>query len=517
MARTHSLRAPLISSLAARSIVAAALAFASSGCDLVDGKTAASHDGARAEEGARLLADAQKAFDRRSYDLARQLAGRARTIGTRTARGDADALLARIDEADAELWANEVAERLGQKDCVGALRELDRVKADLGRQKFVRELRQNVGDQMLECVRGVLAKGKASGSFGKARTLLAAPATKALLGDAAWRMIQAELDEAVSTALRGRIADEIKLGRLAEAMKKLDGAVQAGEATAEQAAPALEDVRAAVTAEIASIVARTVGERDGREALARVDELAALVHWEVDTTYDTPDPHRTMPDEVRRKRDVLTVWNEALRLRMKTNHKADKRWTYGRAPVLPAEAADAEPRGKLPAATQVWVIGASRDKALVARSEPSGPLAIRLEKAIGWIPLGRLSLVPTNDWLPPDDELVGARVWGPLRPHEDVLELGTVTRIDGKEAVVQPLADRPAVKVPVRALHAGRIAVGTRVMAACSAKPQRATVVDVLDEDGEEPAIRVACDDGTTKEAALATLQTRVELLVKEH
>jgi hypothetical protein len=507
---------------AVRGVALAACAFAivalaTVGCETGDGRTPAS-ERARPEEAARLNADARRALGAKSFDLSRELATRARKIGGKAERAEAEALIARADEGAASLFANEMAERLEQKDCAGALRELERSSADLGRETFVRALRQSVGDGMLECVRGALAKGKAQGSLAKARALLATPATRALLGDAAFKMMSAELDEAVGAELRKHIAEDVRLGRLTEAMKRIDAAVKGGDATPDQAVVALGDVRRAVADEIAAIVGRTVGERDGREALARIDELAALVHWDVDTTYEAPDPRRALPEEVRRRREVLMVWNEALRLKMKAAKKPDRRWTHGRAPVLPAEAADAEPRGKLPAATQVWVIGTSRDKALVARAEPSGPLAIRLEKAIGWISLARLSFVPTTGWLPPDDELVGARVWGPMRSGRDaVLELGTVTRVEGKEALVQPMSERPAVKLPLRSLRSGHVAVGTRVVATCAAKTQRGTVVDVLGEDREEPAIRVACDDGTTTEIALGALQTRPELLVKEH
>jgi hypothetical protein len=499
-------------------LVGAALALAAGGCEAPDAKSAASGPEVRPAEAARLCADARKALDHRSFDVARETAMRAHRIGGKSERADAEQIIARADAGAAELFANEMRERLDAKDCAGAIAEIDRVKGDLSRETFVRALRSSVGDGLLACVRGTLAKGKARGSLGKARALVTSPATRALLGEAAFGMVSAELDEAVAAELGKRIAEDVRLGRLPEAMKRIDAAVQGGEATAEQAAPAVEQVRRAVAVEIEAIVGRTVGERDGKDALARIDELAALVRWDVDTTYEAPDPKRAMPEAVKRRRDVLLVWNEALRVKMKPSKKADRRYTHGRVAVLPAEASDAEARGKLAAAAEVWVIGTSRDKALVARAEPSGPLAIKLEKAIGWVPLSRLSFVPTNGMLPPDDELVGARVWGPLgSTREALLELGTVTRVDGKDALVQPLADRPPVKVAVHALKSGYVAVGTRVVATCAAKTQRATVVDVLGDDRDEASVRVACDDGTTAEVALGSLTTRPELLVKQH
>jgi hypothetical protein len=137
----------------------------------------------------------------------------------------------------------------------------------------------------------------------------------------------------------------------------------------------------------------------------------------------------------------------------------------------------------------------------------------QLGKAIGWVPVERLAKNATVDWLPPDDQLKGERVWAPLRAPDPVLELGTVAEIKGKDITVKRMADDALVKVARTSLRSGRLAPGTKVLAFCTAKDQVATIEEVLVAGRGVPAVRLKCDGGVNKEELLPSLRTKGEFL----
>jgi hypothetical protein len=124
--------------------------------------------------------------------------------------------------------------------------------------------------------------------------------------------------------------------------------------------------------------------------------------------------------------------------------------------------------------------------------------------------MDRLSKENTADWLVPDDQLKGERVWGPLRQGEPTWELGSVAEVSGKDITVKRLADGAPFKLTRQKLRSGRLAPGTKVITFCVAKDQPAQVVEV------PPPFRSAklkCDGGQEKDEDLASLRSKPELL----
>ncbi len=118
---------------------------------------------------------------------------------------------------------------------------------------------------------------------------------------------------------------------------------------------------------------------------------------------------------------------------------------------------------------------------------------------------------PTADWLPPNDQLKGEQVWAPLGT-DDVLWLGKVTEVKGKEISVQSLADRNKVaKFSRDKLRAGKLAVGLKLVAQCK-DPKKVVTLDEVIPPGR--SVRLNCE-GTEgiKEEVLENLRTKVDLL----
>lgn len=342
-----------------------------------------------------------------------------------------------------------------------------------------------------------------------------APETKAVLGGPAWKKVSTELDTTITDALRGQLSDDIQAKRWIQAMEKLDTAVKKGDATEAQSAILIADVRKALAPELDAMMSRAVGQRDAATVFRVADTLIKLVRWEPlppEAAEGAQD--KALPANLYKKRESLGAWVEGQRAAMKLKKKPEKRWTHGKVMLFPASKIDGESKRDLPAAMEVWVIAQTKTRALVTSADPgTGPLPSLFEKVIGWVPVDRLALEPTTEWLAPDDQLKGARVWAPLRPPETVLELGLVTDVQGKDIFVKRLADDKILKLARKQLRPGKLAVGTKVLAFCTAKDQEATVEEVLTEGRSTPSVRIKCEGGAVKEEFLPGLRAKPESL----
>src|SRR5262249_5569448 len=211
--------------------------------------------------------------------------------------------------------------------------------------------------------------------------------------------------------------------------------------------------------------------------LRQIDQTAKLVRWAI------PDPSApvvtmgsALPEELAKKRGALAIWVEAQRIKMRPLTKPEVRWTHGKVAVYPASASEAASKRDLAHGLQVWILGASRDRALVSTVDPGkAPLIQILDQVAGWVDPGRLVKENSAEWLVPDDQLKGERVWGPLRP-EGMWELGIVTEVNGKDITVQRLADGANIKLSRPKLRSGKHQPGTRDLTFCVAKGEPAQV-----------------------------------------
>jgi hypothetical protein len=494
-------------------------ALAAVGCEEEPGKkgpvTAADPaEQGRIEQGKKLIADAREAFSDKKYDDARKMLRKAAELNVESQRFEIEEATDKVDKRQAKLWANEVDEDFKNKKCANAFKQLSEpLKTLADSEAFTRELRRLVGTDALKCLQEELDQRVLGGAYADARKMINDADTKTVLGGSAWKKLSAELEATILEAIRGQIAGDLKARKWAQVSEKLEAAAKKGDATEEQVASLIEGVREGVTPEIVSLATKSVTQRDAPAALRQVDQLIKLARW------DLAEPGagveggggRVLPEELAVKRHTLAIWVEAQHLAMRSLGKPEARWTHGKVQVFPPTNAGAPSKRDIPHGTQVWILGIGKDRALVTTTDPgTAPLATLLEKVIGWAPTDRLAKESTADWLVPDEQLKGERVWGPLRPPDGLLELGVVVDVVGKDITVQRLADGQNLKLTRAKLRSGRLPAGTRVLTFCVAKDQPAKVIEV------PPSARVAklkCDGGQEKEEDLASLRTKPELL----
>jgi len=519
--RSHLPRSSLIS----RPVLLGALAFAAlagvAGCgeaaspapaaDAVDAAEQSRIDASRKK-----IDDGSRAVDEKRYAEARKLLAEAEKLGIESHRFEIDEVREKLDKREAKLWSNEVAERFEQKACAEAFAELSKQMDERQSPMFTQEVRKLIQAPAVACASARLDELTAEGKFAEARSFLAAEPSRAALGDAAWKKLSAELEGTITEALAGQMDEELKAKRWAAAADKVDAATKKGDATESIARSLVERIRAAAAPELTAEAARGVGARDAAATLKQVDAAIARLGWQA----FTPDlagiaKEQALPEELGRKRGALAAWVESQRVKMKPLKKPEKRWAHGVVPVAPAASAEGESRRDLRPSSEVWVLGQTKDLALVTEADPgAAPLSAALEQVVGWVPVRRLAAEPTADWVPPDDQLKGQRVWAPLREKQGekqaTLELGVVSEIKGGDIFVQRLADDVVVKVNRKQLRNGRLDKGTKVLALCQAENDPATIFDLI--PGGKIA-RVVCEGGVQKEQPLASLRSRPELL----
>jgi hypothetical protein len=467
---------------------------------------------ARFNQGKKKLEAANAAFGQKKYSEARTLLDEATKLNVEALSFDIAALVEKVDKKMAKLWANEVEDSLKAKDCEGAFEELAKQIAELGSEAFTRELRAAVSAEGAKCIDAVVSERVGDKKFADARKLVSAPSTEAVMGAAAMKKVRAETDALVIAGIQAIVAPDVKAKRWAEARKKLDEAVTKGDASEAYVSELEKPLREGIATEIGSLADNGVGSTRAPGNLAQIDELMKVARWELMATVEGSElSPKALPAPLAKKRQMLSIWVEAQKLRIKPNKRAEKRWVHGKLAVSPADKSDAPSKRDLTNGTTVWVLGVAKDKALVSDSEPaSGTLVAMLEVATGWVPVGLLANADTTDWVLPLDQLVGSRVWGPLRPPEKELELGTVASVTGTEVTVKRAADDEPVKVQRSALRGGRLAPGTKVLTFCTAKGQKAQITEVL-ADGRTAKLK--CDTGEEKEDVLASLRSTYEML----
>ncbi len=475
---------------------------------------------ARIAESQRHFDEASRALSDKRYPEARALLDKASGLGVDSHRYQIGELREKVDRREAKLRASEAAELLDRQDCEGAFARLSARIDELKSEAFTQEARRLVASQAVACASGKVDAATTAGKFADARAFVAAPPTRAVLGDEAADRLAAELDATIAEALYGQIEPDITAGRWASGVEKLDAAVKRGDASEEQGRAVLSRVRAAAAPRLTELAGKAVGARDAAATLAQLDATLALLRWDAlapdtahlqgSSTADLPGSS-ALPEPLARKRSALAAWVEAMQVRMKPMKKPSMRWSHGAVAVAPASDIDGEPKRSLPPSTPVWILGQTKDLALVTAVDPgTAVLTAALEVAIGWVPLPRLAPEPTVDWLPPNDQLKGERVWGPLREKQPTFELGVVSDVQGADILVRRLADDAEVTLPRKQLRSARLAPGTKVLALCKSENEIATIIDVL------PAGRVArieCAGGVQKEEPLASLRSRPDLL----
>ncbi|HLM74786.1 MAG TPA: hypothetical protein VK459_18890, partial [Polyangiaceae bacterium] len=224
-------------------------------------------ENAKIRKSDKLMADANRALNGKSYDKARRLLREASALGVESHRFQISEIADKVDKRQAKLWGNEMGERFKAKDCAGAFKEMAEQMEQLESEVFSRELRKLSMADATACVMAVTDEAVLATNYAEARGLVNAPATRTVLGPAAQKKIANELDATITEALRATLSDDVKEKRWKQAMDRLNETIKKGDADEVQGAILLEDIRKGLAPELDAMMVRGIGGRDAAGVL----------------------------------------------------------------------------------------------------------------------------------------------------------------------------------------------------------------------------------------------------------
>ncbi|MBK8258141.1 MAG: hypothetical protein IPK82_36430 [Polyangiaceae bacterium] len=507
-----------LSSPILRAVFAMSLVLAPIGCEEPPPKDPSNKldpaEQAKIQKSRQKIDGAKEALDTKNYDQARKLLREAAELGVESHKFEIEETADRIDKRQAKMWANESHDLFEAKKCKEAFDQLAEQINGLESEAFTREIRKLTGPEAAQCASNTVDSLMTADKFADARAFVNAAPTKTVLGPTGSKKLVTELDLVIIEAMKGKVADDVKNKKWGAALEKVDAAVKAGSATDEIATQVIASIRDAAAPDLAAQAVKSIGGGDAPKQLAALDATMKLLRWETTGADGTPaSKEKAAPDDLSKKRDALATWVEAQRLNIKMGKKPEKKYLHGKVALMPAMKIDAASKRDLAPGTELWLLGVSKDRALVADSDPGTyALSPQFERAIGWVRLDRLMKDPTVEWLLPDDQLKGEQVWGPLRTGETLLELGTVTEVTGKEISVKRLTDGQVSKHPRAKLRPGKIALGVKLTGVCTKDKPKVVTIDEIIPPGRSVKFNCEGNEGI-KEEVLENLRTKVELL----
>lgn len=432
------------------------------------------------------IAEARAALEEGAPRKARLAAEEARRAAGQAELRSVLAVVDEIDAYEAREIATEVRQLAAGRQCKDAL---DTVASILKRtpppgRVLVKTLHDETEAALVACIRVDLDEAMDQGDFERARAFLEVPNVTVALREGAWKALVGTLHAGIARSVADQVRADITAGKYEDAARKLEAAQKAGAIGSGTQGGVVEQFQGLFAGPLlAKIEAALQGKGDPQATLTEVDSITKLLDWE-------------LPSDLATARRALAIFTECRRLRC-TVAKPERRFTYGSVSLSPSEASGDQPTKKVPTANKLFVVARAGALSLVSLEEPQANTSLkeRLLGAAGWTSSDQLKGEDTIDWLLPGSELVGQRVFGPLREGDKSYYLGIVASVEGDRAIVKRLSDNNQVTVSRASLRSGRMPSGTKVLAYCAnpLKMEPATVEREIPQPTGLPLVRLAC------------------------
>jgi hypothetical protein len=459
---------------------------------------------ARDELASILIKDAEKALAEEDWPTAEDRAEEARMYAGLDLTRKAQSVQKLIDEKRAEQIAKQAKKQVDEGKCASALKQVAAPVRQKSREHFKLELRRRAQEPLVACVSKQVDEDVKQGNVEAARSFLASPDTTAALSGEGYQLAEQALLKAIVAGSTAELGPLLAAQKWNEAVAKLDELRDAGKLGAAEYPLAFELVQDAIRDHSIGLAKAGVSAAKPSEVARRIDEQIAIAKW------------KSVPKELQAARDQLAIAVECENQRCKLGKPAPM-WAWGKIELAPPANAAGEPTGALAHAQQVWVLGRGGKRALVATEDPGAATGAELvTRAAGWADTTNLRATDTEMWLPPEDQLVGVQVWGPLRPPAKQYLLGIVSKVEGKKATVKRMADSREETVELAELRIGKLNQGLKVMAFCTNQihPEPAKVDSIVSDAGGSPKVKVICEKGDLQKVELgAALTTKAEWL----
>jgi hypothetical protein len=449
---------------------------------------------ARNELAVILIKQAKSAAAQKDWSTAEARAEEARIYGGLELTREAQAVQKQMDDERAEQLAAEAKKLADEGKCASALKTVAVPVRQKSREYFKTELRNRAQAPLVACLSHKLEQEVSAGNVDAARTMLSSPDTTSAFNTAGYREVELALQKAIVKQSTGAIQPLLAQQKWTDAIAKLDEMQQKGTLGKAEYPLAFELVQDAIRDHLLKVAKDGLTAAKPSEVAKQVSAQIAIAKWKL------------VPKELKAAQAKLAVAVECEEQRCKLGNPAPA-WAWGAIPLHPAGDSSAAPISTVKHAQKVWMIGKGKQLVLLATEDPAAASGAELiAKAAGWAIPKNLKSVDTEMWLPPDEQLAGVQVWGPLRPPSADYLLGAVAKVDGQKVSVKRMADGREESVDLKDLRIGNLKKGLRVMAFCvdPLKPEPAKVDSVVTTAGGNPKVKVICDKGDVQKVEVA-------------
>lgn len=459
---------------------------------------------ARDELAAILIREAKDSLAEQDWSTAEDRAEEARMYAGLELTRAAQAVQKDIDDKRAEQVASDAKKLAQDGKCASALKAVAVPVRQKVREHFKTEVRKRSRESLVGCLSQKLEQEVDAGNVEAARTMLASPDATAALDKPGYDQAEQALKKAIVKQSTSAIQPLLSSQNWSEALAKLDELQKQGTLGSAEYPLAFELVQDAIKAHLLKLAESGLTAKKPAEVAQDFDQQLAIAKFKL------------VPKELSAARARLAIAVECEEQRCKLG-SAGPVWAWGAVALHPPADASAEPKSNLRHAQKVWVIGKGKQRVLVATEDPAGASGSALfDKASGWADPKNLENADTRLWLPPEDQLAGVQVWAPLRPPSKDYLLGKVEKVEGKNAIVERMADGRNETVDLKSLRIGSLDQGLKVMAFCAdpLKPEPAKVESVVTTSGGTPKVKVVCDKGGVQKVEVAgALTSKAEWL----
>ena len=431
-----------------------------------------------------LLRDADEALREHDWNGAVELAQQARIYGNTAQTRAARKVLTDAEAGSAGDVADQAATLAKDGKCTEAVSYVAEKVSGRVRPNFRKQVQDRTSETLLTCLTAEMKSRIQGGGIDEARMVLETKSSTLALSEKAYARAFAELQKLIVAQQLTALEPLLENRKYADTLAGVNTLTEDGTLTGPEKGIAVGIIQDRIATILVADADKAVESKRAGKELVSLDETMQLVAWK-----DTPD-------KLKNARALLVTAAQCESVRCSFG-KPKTVYIMG-TPAIHSKDDIEHPTGKkLNHGQSVWQVASGRDWILVATTEkaPDGKTRqAALAQAAGWVPSKRVHSRETRLRVPPSSDLVGFRVWGPLKSPDKVYLLGVVQAVDGKTAKVKRLSDGGSVEVQVSSLRVGALEPDQKVTAFCggSSNPIDAKIERVISR-GDDPKVAVVC------------------------
>ncbi|MCA9632974.1 MAG: hypothetical protein KC766_35220 [Myxococcales bacterium] len=442
-------------------------------------------ESAKADLGVILAGQADEALKSGDLDKAEEKALEAKVYGDLDTTRKAQEVLDQVDDQRADLVSKDASSIAENGKCASALKRVANTLGKKARGRYKKKVQAQSRDAIVKCLAEKIEDEVEAANIDGARSLLEQSEVKVALDKEGQSAAEKALAKSIVKRSLSTVQPMLERHEWQPAIDEVDKLQASKTLDAQEYEAAFSIVQDAILAYLIQRSTEALNAKNPGEIWTEIEATEKLARW------------KRTPDELSDLYTYLSMAIECENLGCKRG-KPKLKYSWGKIDLKPPADAKGGTVASTKHAQKLWVIADGKDLSLIATKDPGSATGAEFwQLAAGWADEKQVKSQDTELWLPPQDQLLGTRIWGPLRPPKKDYHLGVVKEVvGGKNVVVKRLSDDEDVTVELKDIRVGTLKNGLRVMAFCvdQIQPEKAKIDKVVTTVGGIPKVKVICD-----------------------